>query len=193
VRFIISFYPTYAHWIVDHSVHRRNRLPTHLPRRRRFHLTTTKGQEAQSQSETKTLEYDPTTFLPHGKSPWKVSAHVSASGGVENAVVNAAMIEYVRPPSSVDRHSPLSFHSSTLSRLPFALLCPRFRPCLRGVCPCDVASTFSFVYAFLVSLALGFANPLLVESTPSPSFSNPNANGSLLIFQTRLPRSSSKV
>ncbi|KAJ3538927.1 hypothetical protein NMY22_g4962 [Coprinellus aureogranulatus] len=44
------------------------------------------------QSKPKVMQYDATKFLPRVKSPWKVGAHVSASGGVENAVVNAAMI-----------------------------------------------------------------------------------------------------
>ncbi|EFI28286.1 endonuclease IV [Coprinopsis cinerea okayama7 len=35
---------------------------------------------------------DTSSFLPRVKSPWKVGAHVSAAGGVENAVVNAAAI-----------------------------------------------------------------------------------------------------
>ncbi|KAF5319096.1 hypothetical protein D9611_014086 [Ephemerocybe angulata] len=35
---------------------------------------------------------DTTTFLPRVQSPWKVGAHVSAAGGVENAVLNAAAI-----------------------------------------------------------------------------------------------------
>ncbi|KAF9448286.1 AP endonuclease [Macrolepiota fuliginosa MF-IS2] len=34
----------------------------------------------------------PETFIPRVKSLWKVGAHVSASGGVENAVTNAAKI-----------------------------------------------------------------------------------------------------
>ena len=33
-----------------------------------------------------------TTFLDRVDSPWKVGAHVSAAGGVENAVTNAAAI-----------------------------------------------------------------------------------------------------
>ncbi|KAF6742679.1 xylose isomerase-like protein [Ephemerocybe angulata] len=40
----------------------------------------------------KTKEVDTTTFLPRVQSPWKVGAHVSAAGGVENAVLNAAAI-----------------------------------------------------------------------------------------------------
>ncbi|TEB21425.1 AP endonuclease [Coprinellus micaceus] len=43
-------------------------------------------------TEAKPKAYDPTSFLPRVSSPWKVGAHVSAAGGVENAVVNAAMI-----------------------------------------------------------------------------------------------------
>lgn len=34
----------------------------------------------------------PETFLPRVNSPWKVGAHVSAAGGIENAVVNAVSI-----------------------------------------------------------------------------------------------------
>lgn len=48
-------------------------------------------------TKPKPKAYDPTTFLPRISSPWKVGAHVSAAGGVENAVVNAAMIGYVPP------------------------------------------------------------------------------------------------
>jgi len=35
---------------------------------------------------------DATTFLERVESPWKVGAHVSAAGGVENAVTNAVTI-----------------------------------------------------------------------------------------------------
>jgi AP endonuclease 1 len=35
---------------------------------------------------------DETTFLDRVDTPWKVGAHVSALGGVENAVTNAASI-----------------------------------------------------------------------------------------------------
>ncbi|KAF8886870.1 xylose isomerase-like protein [Gymnopilus junonius] len=35
---------------------------------------------------------DTSDFLPRAETPWKVGAHVSAAGGVENAVVNAASI-----------------------------------------------------------------------------------------------------
>ncbi|TEB21887.1 AP endonuclease [Coprinellus micaceus] len=45
-----------------------------------------------AKSQPKPKSYDPTSFLPRVSNPWKVGAHVSASGGVENAVVNAAMI-----------------------------------------------------------------------------------------------------
>lgn len=38
----------------------------------------------------------PETFLPRVNSPWKVGAHVSAAGGIENAVVNAVSIGFVR-------------------------------------------------------------------------------------------------
>ncbi|KAF8967275.1 xylose isomerase-like protein [Flammula alnicola] len=47
----------------------------------------TKGKE-----KAKGLEVDPTTFLQRVDSPWMVGAHVSAAGGVENAVVNAVSI-----------------------------------------------------------------------------------------------------
>ncbi|KAF6747645.1 xylose isomerase-like protein [Ephemerocybe angulata] len=40
----------------------------------------------------KTKEVDTAAFLPRVHSPWKVGAHVSAAGGVENAVLNAAAI-----------------------------------------------------------------------------------------------------
>ncbi|TFK33854.1 xylose isomerase-like protein [Crucibulum laeve] len=39
-----------------------------------------------------TTNIDPSTFLERIASPWKVGAHVSAAGGVENAVTNAAAI-----------------------------------------------------------------------------------------------------
>jgi len=35
------------------------------------------------------------TFLPRVNSRWKVGAHVSAAGGIENAVINAASIGFV--------------------------------------------------------------------------------------------------
>ncbi|VDB83335.1 unnamed protein product [Peniophora sp. CBMAI 1063] len=38
------------------------------------------------------LETDPTTYAPRAQSAWKIGAHVSAAGGVENAVLNAASI-----------------------------------------------------------------------------------------------------
>lgn len=42
------------------------------------------------------LEMDDTEFLERNKDcPWKVGAHVSSAGGVENAVLNAAAIGYV--------------------------------------------------------------------------------------------------
>lgn len=37
-------------------------------------------------------EIDPSQFLPRVESHWKVGAYVSAAGGVENAVTNAASI-----------------------------------------------------------------------------------------------------
>ncbi|KAF6747642.1 xylose isomerase-like protein [Ephemerocybe angulata] len=40
----------------------------------------------------KEREVDTETFLPRVQSPWKVGAHVSAAGGVENAVLNATAI-----------------------------------------------------------------------------------------------------
>ena len=53
--------------------------------------------KAKPKPKTTLKTYDPTTFLPRVSSPWKVGAHVSAAGGVENAVVNAAMIGCVHP------------------------------------------------------------------------------------------------
>jgi hypothetical protein len=41
-------------------------------------------------------ELDSSLFLERVKSPWKVSAHVSAAGGVENAVTNAITIGFVK-------------------------------------------------------------------------------------------------
>jgi len=39
------------------------------------------------------LDADDTEFLDRNKGcPWKVGAHVSSAGGVENAVLNAAAI-----------------------------------------------------------------------------------------------------
>lgn len=39
----------------------------------------------------------PSDFAPRLSSPWKVGAHVSAAGGVENAIVNAARVRCVPP------------------------------------------------------------------------------------------------
>lgn len=44
----------------------------------------------------KKLVPDPSDFLARNReNPWKIGAHVSAAGGVENAIVNAAMIGWV--------------------------------------------------------------------------------------------------
>lgn len=37
----------------------------------------------------------PSDFAPRVSSAWKVGAHVSAAGGVENSIVNAARVRYV--------------------------------------------------------------------------------------------------
>ena len=37
----------------------------------------------------------PSDFAPRVSSAWKVGAHVSAAGGVDNTVVNAARVRYV--------------------------------------------------------------------------------------------------
>lgn len=37
----------------------------------------------------------PSDFAPRVSSSWKVGAHVSAAGGVENTIVNAARVRYV--------------------------------------------------------------------------------------------------
>lgn len=37
----------------------------------------------------------PSDFAPRVSSPWKVGAHVSAAGGVENSIVNAARVRCV--------------------------------------------------------------------------------------------------
>ena len=41
------------------------------------------------------LEVDPEAYAPRAQSAWKIGAHVSAAGGVENAVLNAASIGYL--------------------------------------------------------------------------------------------------
>lgn len=51
------------------------------------------------------VEYNVSDFPTRPKSPWKIGPHVSAAGGVENAVLNAASIGYVH------------FHWEYLSRL----------------------------------------------------------------------------
>ncbi|KZV71947.1 AP endonuclease [Peniophora sp. CONT] len=43
------------------------------------------------------LQTDPATYAPRVQSSWKIGAHVSAAGGVENAVLNAASIGYLYP------------------------------------------------------------------------------------------------
>lgn len=43
----------------------------------------------------KSVAIDPASFLPRVDSKWKVGAHVSAAGGVENAVLNARAIGWV--------------------------------------------------------------------------------------------------
>ncbi|KAF5318891.1 hypothetical protein D9611_014726 [Ephemerocybe angulata] len=77
----------------------------------------------------KAKEVDTATFLPHVQSPWKVGAHVSAAGGVENAVENTAAIGFVSPhPFSLAIAFPLpSFHPSIL---------PSFLPSFRPSLPC---------------------------------------------------------
>ena len=45
-----------------------------------------------SKGKGKAKAIDKSAFLPRVDSPWKIGAHVSAAGGVENAVLNAAMI-----------------------------------------------------------------------------------------------------
>jgi AP endonuclease-1 len=53
-------------------------------------------EKSQKRRESKSKKQpDDQNFLPRINSPWKVGAHVSSSGGVENSVVNAAMIGYV--------------------------------------------------------------------------------------------------
>ncbi|KAF4615673.1 hypothetical protein D9613_012513 [Agrocybe pediades] len=52
-----------------------------------------RGKGTRKARKKKATGPDPTQFLPRDRdNPWKIGAHVSASGGVENAVVNAAMI-----------------------------------------------------------------------------------------------------
>ena len=50
------------------------------------------GKPAKGKGKAKEVVIDTSTFLPRVSSPWKVGAHVSAAGGVENAVANAAAI-----------------------------------------------------------------------------------------------------
>lgn len=50
-----------------------------------------KKQKARKKAQ---LETDPATYAPRAQSSWKIGAHVSAAGGVENAVLNAASIGY---------------------------------------------------------------------------------------------------
>jgi hypothetical protein len=40
------------------------------------------------------LSTDPSSYAPRADRSWKVGAHVSAAGGVENAILNAAAIGY---------------------------------------------------------------------------------------------------
>jgi len=48
--------------------------------------------KAKGKAKANDEEHDRNQFLPRLDSPWKIGAHVSAAGGVENAVVNASSI-----------------------------------------------------------------------------------------------------
>uniref|UniRef100_A0A8H7Y1Y7 Apurinic-apyrimidinic endonuclease 1 n=1 Tax=Psilocybe cubensis TaxID=181762 RepID=A0A8H7Y1Y7_PSICU len=67
------------------------------PRKKRTKVSEDESQETTSSSKPKRArklkpEVDKSEFLPRAQSQWKVGAHVSAAGGVENAVLNAASI-----------------------------------------------------------------------------------------------------
>ena len=48
-----------------------------------------------AQKKTTAVEYTPADFPTRSEAPWKIGPHVSAAGGVENTVLNAASIGYV--------------------------------------------------------------------------------------------------
>ncbi|KIM36491.1 hypothetical protein M413DRAFT_449185 [Hebeloma cylindrosporum] len=54
--------------------------------------STKRTRQGKKRGKTKKKEVDPSLFLERVKGPWKVGAHVSAAGGVENAVTNAIAI-----------------------------------------------------------------------------------------------------
>ncbi|KDR69206.1 hypothetical protein GALMADRAFT_104145 [Galerina marginata CBS 339.88] len=80
--------------------------PDHEPPKKRFKLEMTSGRgldpvskdhecskpNEKRKKKAKNAAVDTDDFLPRVDSPWKVGAHVSAAGGVENAVANAAAI-----------------------------------------------------------------------------------------------------
>lgn len=51
--------------------------------------------QVKGKGKGKGKDLDSSLFLERVKSPWKVGAHVSAAGGVENAVTNAITIGFV--------------------------------------------------------------------------------------------------
>ena len=54
-------------------------------------------------------ERTPSEYPARVQTPWKVGAHVSAAGGVENAILNAAKLGYVAAAAGV-RSYPLCLH-----------------------------------------------------------------------------------
>lgn len=103
-------------------------------KRRRVAATKTKADAKPKRSKKGAEVLDESALPKRVETPWKVGAHVSAAGGIHNAVTNAVKIGYVTFPRCC---------------------CD----CLR----CTMLNVFSHL-----------------ARTPSPSSSNPNANGPLL-------------
>lgn len=65
-------------------------------------VTITSASKAESSKKTvrrkkvkEVVEPDPADYPSRVETPWKIGAHVSAAGGVENAIINAAEIGQV--------------------------------------------------------------------------------------------------
>lgn len=69
--------------------------PSHSPRTEELRECSEEAPSQKPKKARKKKDVDPQPVLPRLNSPWKVGAHVSSSGGVENAVTNAAAIGYV--------------------------------------------------------------------------------------------------
>lgn len=57
--------------------------------------TTSTRRARNTKGKGKATDAEPPTYPERFTSSWKVGAHVSSAGGIENAIVNAAAIGYV--------------------------------------------------------------------------------------------------